>query len=67
MPQTSDRKRAIDEIETELYHLQKAAVQRELLDEEDSLEDEHHLHLYNLLNKMKSSCYLFCLSSYRKN
>jgi hypothetical protein len=52
MPRTSDRKRAINGVEQELRYLQKAAIHCELLDEEVSLVDQHHLHMCSVLKKL---------------
>jgi hypothetical protein len=67
MPRTSDRSKILKQIEDEVSVLRKRALHRELLDEEDSLQDDHDQYMYAVLNRIKSSRYLFRSSTYRNN
>jgi hypothetical protein len=66
MPRNNDRKRAIDELQEIVNHRKKMAIHRELLSEDDSLEDDKDRYQYALLKKMKETRYLFRASTYRK-
>jgi hypothetical protein len=67
MPRRTDRRIVINEVEEEVARLRKRALHREILDEEDSLQDEHDLHMYTVLKRIKSNRYLFRNPTYRKN
>jgi hypothetical protein len=66
MPKNNNRKRAIEDLQQQVNHCQKMAIHRELLSDEDSIEDERDQYHYSLLKKMKESRYLFRSSTYRK-
>ena len=66
MPRKSLRLKTIELLQLRLSKLKKQCIQREMMDEEDSIEDDKYLHLRNLLKKMLHSRYIFRHSKYRK-
>jgi hypothetical protein len=67
MPRKSDRRKALIWMEKQVIKQRKAAVLRELLDEEDSIQDDQDLHTQLMLEKMRSKRYIFRTPKYRKN
>lgn len=67
MPRKSDRRKALVWMEKRVIQQRKAAVLRELLDEDDSIQDDRDLHTVLILEKMRNKCYLFRTPTYRKN
>ena len=66
MPRFSYRKSAIRWMTNHVTKLRKEAVLRELIDDEDSLEDDHLRHVERRLRRMKATRYLFRDRHYRK-
>jgi hypothetical protein len=67
MPRKADRRKAIEWMERRVYQQRKDAVLREVLDDQDSIQDDQDAHMLLMLERMKSKRYLFRSSSYRKN
>jgi hypothetical protein len=67
MPRKADRRKAIEWMERRVYQQRKDAVLRELLDDQDSIQDDQDAHTLLVLERMKRKRYLFRSSSYRKN
>jgi hypothetical protein len=67
MPRKADRRKAMDWMERRVYQQQKAAVLRELLDDEDSVQDDQDAHTAFIYERMKNKRYLFRPKVYRKN
>jgi hypothetical protein len=64
MPRRSDRKLALDSLSRTVQRLKKNALHREILDEEDSIQDEYDQYMYSLLKCKRSSRYFYHKSSY---
>jgi hypothetical protein len=66
MPRFSYRQSAITWMTKHVIKLRKQAMHRELMDEEDSLEDDDLRHVERRLRRMKATRYLFRDAKYRK-
>jgi hypothetical protein len=66
MPRFSYRHSAITWMTRHVTKLRKQATHRELMDDEDSLEDDHLCHVEHHLRQMKATHYLFRDVRYRK-
>jgi hypothetical protein len=67
MPRKSNRKEALDALRRRVYKLKKNALLRELMDEEDSIQDDYDQCMFALLKKKEKCRYLFRKTKYRKN
>ena len=66
MPRKSRRLKAIQSLQLRISKLQKECIEREMHDEEDSLEEDRLMHLRSLLDRMIRCRYLFRKKKYRK-
>jgi hypothetical protein len=67
MPRKSDRARFIQHIEAKVKKQKKDALHRELLEEEDSDQDDIDLYTVSLLRTIKNCRFLYRNPTYRKN
>jgi hypothetical protein len=65
MPRKSDRRRAIEWMEKKISSLQKNAVEREVLSDHDSIQDEDDEHMNLILKRIKKARYIFRAKKYR--
>ncbi len=65
MPRKSDRRRAIEWMEKKVSSLNKDAIQREVLSDHDSIQDEEDEHMRLILKQMKLARYIFRAKKYR--
>jgi hypothetical protein len=66
MPRRSDRKLAIQWMKSHVRSLRKDAVIREVLQDDDSIEDDYLMLQEHKLKQMENSRYLFREKTYRK-
>jgi hypothetical protein len=57
----------IDFIEAKVERQKKEAFNRELLEEEDSDQDDRDASTLRFLQSLKNKCYVYCKSKYRMN
>jgi hypothetical protein len=66
MPRRADRSLAIEWLEKYVVKLRKNAIEREVFDEQDSIQDDEDVHTSLILKRMKRTHYLFRKPTYRK-
>jgi hypothetical protein len=66
MPRRADRSLAIEWLEKYVVKLRKNAIEREVFDEQDSIQDDEDVHTSLILKRMKRTRYLFRKPTYRK-
>jgi hypothetical protein len=66
MPRTSARRKAIKWMEAKVSKMNRDAVEREILSEEDSIQDEEDENMNLILKRMKKTRYIFRGKKYRK-
>jgi hypothetical protein len=66
MPRKADCRKALEWMEKCVHEQQKAAILRELLDDQDSIQDDQDAHTALMLECLKNKCYLFRHHTYRK-
>ena len=67
MPRKSRRRKTIESLQLEIKELKKASILREIMDEEDSDEDDIYIQRQELCKKMMRRRYMFRRSKYRTN
>ena len=67
MPRKSLCLKTIELMRERISKLRKEYIERELLDEEDSIEDDKYLHYLTVLNQMVRKRYMYRKSYYRTN
>jgi hypothetical protein len=66
MPRKSARQKAIEWMEAKVSRLNKDALHREILSEEDSIQDEEDENMTRILKRMKKARYIFRGKKYRR-
>jgi hypothetical protein len=66
MPRLSDRSLTLEWLEKLVVKQRKEAIQREVFDEQDSIQDDQDVHNSQILDRMKNTHYLFRKHKYRK-
>ena len=63
MPRKSRRRKAIELMNHQVLKLKKESILREVMDDEDSIEEDKYLHQKSVLKEMISSRYLYRILS----
>jgi hypothetical protein len=63
MPRKADRRRALDWMENKITSLRNDAIEREVLSDHDSIQDEEDIHMMLIKKRMERSYYIFRLKN----
>jgi hypothetical protein len=63
MPRKTDRRRALDWMENKITSLRNDAIEREVLSDHDSIQDEEDIHMMLIKKRMERSYYIFRLKN----
>ncbi len=66
MPRRGDRRLALEWLEKLIVKQRKDAIEREVFDDHDSIQDDYDIHTSSILKRMKRTRYLFRKRRYRK-
>jgi hypothetical protein len=59
MPRKADRRRALDWMDKKITSLRNDAIERDILSNHDSIQDEEDMHMMLIKKRMERSRYIF--------